>query len=400
MTHLVFCSYEVGGQPFRICEVLNRHGVPAQYVSVSRGARGHDSTVFHHGADTRPWDLSARVAGRPWAMARAMQRLRSLGPWQGVFATGSAAHWLARAGLRYSYWSYGADLDYAGRARLLLGLGRPWPARIVSALAQRLVRDPAMRRTLAAADAAMIGPHQREALQRLAPHLPLFFLPHFLPVASRGDVQAARMAAARNAPFGDRRVVFSAVRHAWSRVGPALPDYKGNDLAIRGFAAYLQRAAHADTMLVLVAKGRDVQASRRLVAELGIGANVQWVQEMTRADLAQLYHGASVCLGQFGPPVITGATIEPLACGTPVVAWVGEAGGPVPTYAEAPPVINTRSVDGIAQGLASMLDDPDAQAAGSQAAWSWAARNCSEAVFARAFARHFDERRAGTGARS
>ena len=47
MSYLIFCSFEVGGLPYRMAEILNAHGVEAYYASIAKPTLGHDSTQFH-----------------------------------------------------------------------------------------------------------------------------------------------------------------------------------------------------------------------------------------------------------------------------------------------------------------------------------------------------------------
>ncbi|CAN0499711.1 unnamed protein product, partial [Phaeothamnion confervicola] len=55
---LIFCSYEVGGFPYKMAEILNRHSIVTYYISVDREQFGHDSTTYHWGTQREEWDLS------------------------------------------------------------------------------------------------------------------------------------------------------------------------------------------------------------------------------------------------------------------------------------------------------------------------------------------------------
>ena len=55
MNYLVFCSYEVGGVPYQIAEVLNRHGISTCFISLTQEASGHDSVQFHFGKQEEKW---------------------------------------------------------------------------------------------------------------------------------------------------------------------------------------------------------------------------------------------------------------------------------------------------------------------------------------------------------
>ena len=62
MINLVFCSFEVGGFPFKIAEILNNHGIKSYYIALSNDA-GHDSSTFHYGTVDFEWNISREYRG-------------------------------------------------------------------------------------------------------------------------------------------------------------------------------------------------------------------------------------------------------------------------------------------------------------------------------------------------
>ncbi|HWR97123.1 MAG TPA: glycosyltransferase [Candidatus Methanoperedens sp.] len=389
MSVLIACSYEVGGQPFRMAEVLNRRGLPAWYLSLAPPGEGHDSTRFHHGEQRQPWDITARIRGgdaTPGQIVRSLAAARRELGIRAAFATGAEAHLVGRAGIPYRYWCYGADLDWQS-------FGPLWPegypaarkAWVFCRFALGLRRR--QRLSLRNAAAIMIAPYQKSALDRIRPGAPLFALPHLLRVEEHGQL-LARRAAERDKVrrlVGAERFVFSAARHVWCGALAAHADNKGNDVALRAFALWRGQGGDPRLPLVLVRKGPDAEASRRFVAELGLGGAVRWLDEMPRDELAQLYRGADLCLGQFGTPVITYAMLEPLAEGTPCLSHFVFPHPGVPGYPEPPPGLAPREPEGLAREIGRLLEDDAARAAAGERSWAWVREHCSEERFVTAF---------------
>ncbi len=389
MTYLVACGLEVGGQPWRVAAALNRCGVPARYLPLAAPGAGHDSTAFHYGGRREPWDLTGRLPGGGGAAAvvAALARLREQEGVTGAFATGAETDLLGRAGIPYWYWSYGSDLDQLSFAPIwpegYPAWRRPWAwTRFALGFRRR------QRRAIRGAEAVMISPYQREALRRVRPRAPLFFLPHLLPAApGLGELrrQKARDAAAAAAEIGARRYVFSSTRHVWCGGLASRADRKGNDVALRAFARWAAAADDGTTRLVLVRKGPDAAASAALAGELGIGDRVTWLEEMPRERLERWYRGAALCLGQFGTPVLTYAALEPLAQATACLSWTGPRAAAVPWYEDPPPVEGSLEPEELAAAIGRLLGDATAREGAEEAGWRWVRSNCSEEAFAEAF---------------
>ena len=114
MSYLIFCSFEVGGFPFRMAETLNRYGVETYYIYLGRRGLEHDSTQFHYGDQRPDWDLSNSFQNILRDSRKVIQRLNQLKTERNILnclATGRNAYLLKMAGIEYRYWSYGADID-------------------------------------------------------------------------------------------------------------------------------------------------------------------------------------------------------------------------------------------------------------------------------------------------
>ncbi len=398
MSYLIFCSYEVGGQPYRIADILNRHGVKTYYVSLSLRTGIHDSTVFHFGQRSDDWDLSNLFQGnyltynlRKRNIAKGLAALHEQHGITNCFATGSLSYLLKEAGIPYKYWSYGSDIDRCCDLRMMA----PWKM----AVHEKAIRYgyyllfgcPQLKKALANADAVMIAPYQFEGLTKLLPNKSLFFLPHFIRVTDYERLVAEKR---KNreiicSMIDAERFFFSPTRHVWSGHFQHIPDNKGNDIVIKAFARYAHVSGDTRSKLVLVSKGPDARTSKRLIEDLGVERLVIWLDEMKRDELNRYYQATTVCFGQFGTPVITGSVVEPLATATTCISYLGERSGQVPTYAEAPPVVNSRNPEAIAQAMSRLVSDKTYRSELSHRSWCWAKDHCSEERFVEEFLKVF-----------
>lgn len=73
-------------------------------------------------------------------------------------------------------------------------------------------------------------------------------------------------------------VYFMIARHSWKSVWY---DLKGNDKFIKAFARFVKDKNHR-VLLVCIEKGYDLEDSKKLVDDLGIGNHVEWIKEMNK----------------------------------------------------------------------------------------------------------------------
>ncbi|WP_029896967.1 glycosyltransferase [Desulfohalovibrio reitneri] len=392
MSYLIFCSFEVGGFPYKMAELLNRLGHETFYVSVDAIASGHDSTRYHYDVGDVLWDLSGRFAHTLDSRPGIRKQLRELAgelDIKGCLATGNLSYLLAEAGIPYHYWTYGSDLDQ----NCFDPVHHPsipawkWP---LLRLGFRFRTRRRQRRSYRLASRVMFAPHQKPMALDVFPGRELFFLPHFLtPMPYEQLAEFKRRAKAEIcAKLGCDRYVFSATRHEWAGFLKEYKDNKRNDVLIRAFERFVRLAPEQDTRLVLVEKGNDVEESRRLIEELGIAGRVVWVKPMPRGELDEYYAGADFCLAQFGTPVFSFAVLEPLANATPCVSHTDSAND-VPIYKSFPPIHNSVDPEDIARYMAETLATPGKRDALGREAWQWIVDNCSEEVFAASFTNMF-----------
>lgn len=167
-------------------------------------------------------------------------------------------------------------------------------------------------------------------------------------------------------PPDDRVVFFHPARQDWLDPDPSL--IKGNDRLIRAFAKI--SPIYPAAKLTMVAWGRDLAASRNLVAELGIEANVQWVNPLQKRDLWKAYLSSHAVLDQFVLPSFGGVTFEALALGCRVVTNI-DAAAAQRFFSEAPPVDSVSTEDEIASALERIILDRNDIAGVGNAGAEW-----------------------------
>ena len=376
MSYLIFCSFEVGAFPFRMAMALNRNGVSCFYVSVHANAQGHNSDYFHYGDRVNvEWNLSDLFRDCLGDDREIIERLKLINEQRcikGCLATGDKAHLLSRAGIVYTYWSFGSDLDH-------------W-----SFCGVNLVQG-AHRKSIRQADSVIISPYQYQAYRKVASK-PLTFIPHLFlneelekkaMIYEKDEQQALKSKMLKPKSF-----FFSSTRHVWYGKNAFIADNKGNDVIIKSFARFLNEKPSLDIFLVLILKGEDVKYTKLLSEEMGIADRVVWLDELTRESLTTYYRSAKVVFGQFGTPVLTYAALESLAHGTPCITYFGQDIEKVPFYDENPIIVNALTVDQVVLALKKIFDDNDYYLSLSEKSHRWLENNCSENAFTSHFLRN------------
>jgi glycosyltransferase involved in cell wall biosynthesis len=189
-----------------------------------------------------------------------------------------------------------------------------------------------------------------------------------LPHAVDSD-KLLRFAEANNAlapPTGSHATFFSPTRQDWVS---GHPDWsKGNDRMIRALA--IARDRGFDCRFVLVAWGKDLEASRDLIAELDLAEHVEWLAPMRKRDLWKQYLSSHAVIDQFLTPAIGGVTFEAMALGRRVITALD----PVVTeefFGKRPPVLVSQAPAEIAEALCRVAADPGDEAGLGEAAREW-----------------------------
>src|SRR6202035_1602514 len=142
-------------------------------------------------------------------------------------------------------------------------------------------------------------------------------------------------------------------RHSWKRGD--LNDKNTHHLLI-GFAEFTVRHPEAKACLVTLEYGKDVDASKALISELGIEKRVRWFPLLYRKDLMYIISQADLCCGEFAESYLTfGTILEALTLAKPVVHYRDDRLYEGPLY----PVLNAREPDEIADALGVCLAEPE-----------------------------------------
>jgi glycosyltransferase involved in cell wall biosynthesis len=97
---------------------------------------------------------------------------------------------------------------------------------------------------------------------------------------------------------------------------------KNNDWLIHGFAKFLRKVSDCRPLLLLFEYGVDVDASKRLCADLGIENHVMWLPKMSRKSIMYLLNYCDIGVGEFkieNGYIWGGTGWEVLASGRPLL---------------------------------------------------------------------------------
>jgi glycosyltransferase involved in cell wall biosynthesis len=157
-------------------------------------------------------------------------------------------------------------------------------------------------------------------------------------------------------------LIFLPSRQLW-KSRPHKFSNKGTDILVRGFADFVKNASGADPCLVMLEYGLDVDATKRLVGELGIEDHVRWLPMLPRRDIMACLTYCDVVGTHFGHGFfMSGVTFEALSMAKPIMgrrdndnmnAEFAE------DYPELYPIMNVNSSEGVTAALGDFLDRPD-----------------------------------------
>jgi len=155
-----------------------------------------------------------------------------------------------------------------------------------------------------------------------------------------------------------------------------IKEDKNNDWLLHSFAAFITRRPDLKPCLLIVEYGPDVEVTKRLIMELGIGAYVHWLPKMDRRELMWLLSRVDVGVGEFYdvPRILWGGTgWEALAVGRPLLQGFNFSAGEYDQIFghPPPPMLPVRTQDDILVHLLDMADYPEKKAAIGRGAKTW-----------------------------
>lgn len=107
--------------------------------------------------------------------------------------------------------------------------------------------------------------------------------------------------------------------------------------------------------MVLVYRGRDSEATVRVVEKLGLASQVNWIPHLDRLELARQFLEADIVVDDFDSAGLGTIAIEAMAAGRPVLGYV-DLGAAEVAYGEQPPILCARSEQEIYAGLRHSMD--------------------------------------------
>jgi hypothetical protein len=168
------------------------------------------------------------------------------------------------------------------------------------------------------------------------------FLPHAMLEDFRHDPSAEVLRDSLLAQHDSDFIIFHPSRQHWSDAED--PNWeKGNDRLIRAFA-HLVRSERPRALLIMVAWGQTVDASKSLVEQLGVSSRVVWIKPKPMREVGRYTAAADVLADQF----VIGAwgAIMPhgMMLGTPTMLYLNKAIHAW-CFPQMPPVLNARTLE-------------------------------------------------------
>ncbi|MCL4418367.1 MAG: glycosyltransferase [Actinobacteria bacterium] len=275
-----------------------------------------------------------------------------------------AISWLVRfLNKPYIYFCYGSDLDQYSKFGCSIfqkvnnhrKIGRKILYKILKIYF--FLKKQQYRYGIGGANITVVSPYQFEDIKNLG-YKELGFFPHVIESQFMFyDIEdKSRDKNEICAEYNCEYVLFSPTRHVWNEKFKDENDYKGNDVVIRSFAELLKKSIYKNSKLFLINKGQDVSQSKELVFKMGISDSVVWLDPMNRHKLIKFYGASDFCFDQFSRGCLAMCAVEAMACGTPVISYIGEYNYNItPFYKEAPPVFNNKNPEEIARMIAMTI---------------------------------------------
>lgn len=158
---------------------------------------------------------------------------------------------------------------------------------------------------------------------------------------------------------------------------------KGNDLFIRGFAEFVRRTG-AKAGCVMVSWGQSLQASRELLAQLGVADRVAWIPIQPGLRLGEWMQAADVVADQFWLGAFGSLTPKAMRLSRPVLLNLDEQRHRW-CFPELPPVLNCRTPAEVADNLTWCWRDRAAMRQWGERSADWYRQYHSNDVIAATF---------------
>ncbi len=297
--------------------------------------------------------LAVRHGGRlgAWMAAERAWVIHTLATYDCVIAYGMGSVWAALAGVPFLAQTWGGDITMLPfydtgdwESHEILPLPGPRGELFTQAKLQRMGYEHARRILLT--DPRFTPYVERLGHSRKSVHLGfLIDVEKYVP----GPEVELRRSLLKG---GDGLIVFVPSRQDW--------HWKGSDRLLRGFAQVAH--THPEAVLVCAGWGADLERSRRLIGELGIGDRTRLLPyAMSKVRLRRYYCAADIVADQFTVGSYGSSALEAMSCARPLLINL-EHDRFEGRFSTFPPVMNTSEPGEIAEALTRLIDDPQLRA--------------------------------------
>ena len=178
-------------------------------------------------------------------------------------------------------------------------------------------------------------------------------------------------------------ILFNHSRQYWATNHAFLEDFekyggsKRNDKLIRAFAKFVENTKFKKPILVMFEYGKDVDASKKLIEELGIGSFIKWMPTMNRKNIMYGLRKATFSSNAFreNKTDIGGVCYESLASGVPHINNCIEALQDKSHKFYQSPMIHALSEDDILNILNDYENNPNKYLIIKKASKAWFDKN-------------------------
>lgn len=149
---------------------------------------------------------------------------------------------------------------------------------------------------------------------------------------------------------------------------------KGNDVIVKAVGLLAEQGI--DAHVVFVEWGKEVDLTRKLIADLDVERHFSWVAPMDKPTLWRTYLQSVGVIDQFVMKAIGSVTFEAMAMGRPVLTALDDA-VVGPFFGAVPPICNVHDPEALAAAMADLIARPEAGEELGRRAQDWIARHHS-----------------------
>jgi len=128
---------------------------------------------------------------------------------------------------------------------------------------------------------------------------------------------------------------------------------KGNDILIRGFAKFIKN--NRDSLLLLVARGPDLNKTKELIKSLDIESNIKFLNTLSQDEMSNYYSQSDVVADQFIIGSMGGISLEAMYAGKPLLTFINEELHEK-LYPKSPPILIASNSEGVTSQLEKLQD--------------------------------------------